>query len=575
MKVIYAIGWTNWGTIAHVVPPTEHSVLLQQQMPSALVGFASSAGDVHKQLSLLDQQALYLQSLAADHQGQKLGKDMKQYLNNIKNMASAMYGQLRMEHDASQKVVSDALLAINACTAGADLVGVTQALQNAATDVSSHDACRIREVTTYNDAIGAQGACTAFKSALDTARACNAASEDGHVARHKSSLSTYNSVVSVQAQATACDTSLGNYEHENEQCQADQLNAERSTCQAHMMSHAVCGELDDCHARTRRHYQDTVCVDMVAPRDARKGQALAVQNIVCTVNKLLADDTDPDSLAQCDLSKDKDKVTAEFDIECAKPDDKPKCDWPMSYYESPGNPAWLDLNYRSQPWFGLSTNDLETRSEIEVKHECDLQKLGPVSRPLPSGATPAEGGGSAGETSYTTQNGWIISSDSKTFRNGDLYWLSNAIDGSTFTDDKTCSTRDSRYVGPTECHWLAEDRCSGSQYLSVKMEKPRCLSHVLLDIGYRSDSNITDFKVFADSVDVTPADITNMISEYNSATRWHIGSGRGDDRIRSRGAPLRIDIKASVQEVRVANIVSSGLCGFGEVSLFEGPGECW
>lgn len=57
--------------------------------------------------------------------------------------------------------------------------------------------------------------------------------------------------------------------------------------------------------------------------------------------------------------------------------------------------------------------------------------LGPCDpRELESGAKPEKGGGKAGQSSYTSPNGWVVTAGTPTYSNKEYYWLSNVIDKS-------------------------------------------------------------------------------------------------------------------------------------------------
>jgi len=355
---------------------TEHSVLLQTVSKSGLI--ASLEHD--DALNQLNKHVDQIRKLAMDHEGRALPKDAKTYLKEIKALAASMLDQLRIDHTASQKAVGDALVAVNKCNIDhADaLDSVTALLKDAREALKSHDICRETEIVMKRRT---DVSCKALGDQLDTARACSAKEETKAFAKYKSTVGTIDAVGNLEAQAKACDDDLGHYENTVTECKKRQLTAEKGTCEAHAASYGKCGAFDDCQATTRKLYNEQVCVDMVAPRDARKSQALAANTITCLTDKLLSADTKEhaaDLLSACDISKtDQAKVTKEFDITCEKPDDSKVCEWPAKPPVIPGTSEWFDDNYKKD-WIALATNDVASGALItEVQHECD--KMPPLS----------------------------------------------------------------------------------------------------------------------------------------------------------------------------------------------------
>jgi len=357
----------------------EHGALLQLVSGHKLTS-AGSALDKTKEL----QQ--YIDSIAKENRGKKLQKDIKTYLKEIKAQLESMDKQLSTDHDAAQKVITDAFNVLNTCNTAADTASVTAALEAAAKAQSDHASCRKEETVAQGQAIGSSGACTTFYRSLSGAMKCSNPALSGTVAEHERMMGIFDDTAALDSAKKNCNDKLAAYTTKNGQCQTGQATAEQKTCQGHLKSHTVCGELDSCHAKAKVQYE-TDCTDMVVPRDTRKAQALVSKSLICKIEELLKDNTKVDDLAGCEV-KANDDVTKPLDIQCAAVPAKKACEWPKEYTVAPGVDKWFTDNYAGEDWFSVATNDVQTQVRIPaVKHECDLPERGPYSKPPPSTST--------------------------------------------------------------------------------------------------------------------------------------------------------------------------------------------
>lgn len=213
--------------------------------------------------------------------------------------------------------------------------------------------------------------------------------------------------------------------------------------------------------------------------------------------------------------------------------------------------TWVSTEYTTQPWHDKAPTA-----------EC-IPCVAPAQ--LLSGALPTAGGGSAGQYSYTTPSGWVVSSNVATYDNQNLYWLSNIIDGSKACDPSTCSNRDVRYDRVINHYWLAAGGlCTANTWLQVEMDEARYVDHVELEPSSRPDSVLTHFLILADGKDVTPTGFDSTLAAYNTGTTWSGVQASGA----TCDARLRVDIKSTVKSVKLIDLTASGEhCGFGEVQL--------
>merc|ERR1719203_1643315 len=181
---------------------------------------------------------------------------------------------------------------------------------------------------------------------------------------------------------------------------------------------------------------------------------------------------------------------------------------------------------------------------------------------LPSGALPSAGGGSAGQTSYTSPSGWTVSSNQPTYRNGNLYWMSNVMDGSEACKPSTCSERVTR-CGKHHHYWLAAGDCNGDDWLQVEMDSARYVHHLELEPSYRPDSHLTHFRILVDGKDITPEDFDATLAAYNSGTTWARWQAAGA----TCDGPLLVNAKSVARSIKLVDLTSVKHCGFGEVRV--------
>jgi hypothetical protein len=202
-----------------------------------------------------------------------------------------------------------------------------------------------------------------------------------------------------------------------------------------------------------------------------------------------------------------------------------------------------------------------------------------VARQLMSGATAHEtNGGKAGSHSYTSPNGWVVRSLSNggVYSNGDFYWLSNLVDGSTSCDVSTCSKRDRASTEAVHnCYYLqANDGWGGDNGVSVTLPKPVFVDHLMLDTVYRADSHITDFRLSVDGKDYTPPDLAAQIKVIETSVTWpgdwsQPGANRGGG-CEGNKRFIRVDIGTTISEVKIWGFShSGGYKGFGAIEFFS------
>eukprot|EP00729_Bicosta_minor_P010348 gene10348-20957_t len=192
---------------------------------------------------------------------------------------------------------------------------------------------------------------------------------------------------------------------------------------------------------------------------------------------------------------------------------------------------------------------------------------------LKSGALITEtNGGIAGEAEYTSPNGWLLRSSVPTYKNGNLYWLSNLIDGSTSCNPESCSRRfDQSECAYPMCFYVpAHSRDGNNQRaptdpfnLTLTLPKQHYVRYIELDPLYRSDSTLGNIKVLVDGVDVTPAGFQAALSEHQAATRW------STNYITEDCPPLlRVNVNNFATTFVVSIEGASNNAGFGEIKLF-------
>lgn len=354
---------------------SEHGALLQ--ILSEHVKLSSTVGST---LEKTEELRNHLLAIAEEHKGKKLGKDITEYLKEIKALVITTKDELKTSHEAAVHNIQDLRTKVSDCNDKADSEKVRAASEKAAAAGTKHDECRGKEVAKCAAAIGPTGSCTTFRSSLNTALECKVAPREGVVAEHERRLDIWTNTNNLQSEKDQCDEKLTAYESENKQCQEDQDTYEHDLCHAHMLAWSICGTLDKDHAEAKAAY-DQACKDMELPRDTRQSQALVTESIVCMVDKLLADNIVVDQLAACAVKEDP-AITDPLNIVCDAADEKEPCSWPDDYYSVPHwkrGAEWFSTNYGSKAWFAKATNSLEDQSRITVKRDCDLESLNSFS----------------------------------------------------------------------------------------------------------------------------------------------------------------------------------------------------
>lgn len=363
-------------------------------------------------------------------------------------------------------------------------------------------------------------------------------------------LGSYNA--SFVASKASCDARSTAHETKVNECNMAQAALETSLCDQHDRQGDSCLQYTTCRDSMLAE-RDVLHAEVKITEAGQRSAIVAVAKVQCYLGVLAAEHAKrPALLENCTSLQPSTSHPAI--VYHPAPQGGAQCT-ASDAAAAPCDQEWVAGHYQSKPWHATAP----TAACMSCAWQLHV---------LLSGALPSEGGGSAGQTSYTTPTGWTVSSNLKTYANDKLYWLSNVVDGSEACHPSTASTRSMQHGQAMNAYWIGVTpsglNAVGSDWLQVQMEKARYVDHLELEPIIREDTTITHFRILADDKDVTPSTLDATLAEYHAGTKWdqwEMISGPTCD------ALLVVNIKAVIRTIRLADFTGKGHVGFGEVRL--------